>query len=802
METTFGTYRGLLIVFLLLCLPEVHSRATAGKVAGSPSTDAGKRDIEVSVATGMAVNQMPDIMAGELKGGFSHFFSKSDGDLDRLETWGTEPDGSGASPLSFDLDMAVFNLVNRESATLDGDLHTGGNESLFVAGNGTDRLVFVVNGSLDADVVVENHASVRLGNSLVPRFVELKDGSTVIFSGNAHAVPGASFYNLVFDNIDPVFEGEAEIGIRGSLELAGSVQMPDARGEQRYDLLFSGSADQAITGNGNVIRSFNLIIAKTGGSVDLSAGNGGTLLSADNQIIVNLAPGARFADNGNEIYAGNSVNTDGSAGSYDLTGTLILADYIEGVVNGAGNNNNFNIRDSGSSNSNAAAIFNNIIIKAANRGGEFRFRDGAGDRLNVKGNFIIGPAVEGRVDFYGNSVAIGGNFIIDEGFAGTVAPLKALVLEGERPQEIIAGTDLAVETLIINNSHGPTLSGQIAITGNLHFEAGRLVTRGGGLPVLGTNAVVAGYGGQKFVDGPLGIQLESTGPADLLFPLGSEDAYNPLIIKATHSNDNPMLYVAEFFTGPPPPHNLPAGLPEILDDFYFDLDIRGDGNTISAIATMNIDRISDPGTGSLRIVKSEQDSWLHLGGTLENGTLSSTIPLTGPGILAVAKGAPDVLIVSGAGPGGSINPPGETILIPPARQSYIITADDGYHIENIFIDGIPLENPPGYFTYTYTFINPAGNKTIHADFAPNEYLDIDIFPNPASDRLYVRFRQNLEHVARVSLVTLNGVVVTEKTLSPEGNNSGFIRLEGVEPGLYMVKISYGQYIINKKVMIM
>jgi hypothetical protein len=409
--------------------------------------------------------------------------------------------------------------------------------------------------------------------------------------------------------------------------------------------------------------------------------------------------------------------------------------------------------------------------------------------------------VEGLINFYGNSVAIGGNFIIDEGFAGSVAPLKALVLDGNRPQEINSGIYLAVESLIVNNSHSPTLTGEVTITGNLHFEAGRLVTRGGGLPVLGTNAVVSGHGERKFVDGPLGIQMDYTGPADILFPLGGEDAYNPLMLTANQGNDNLMLYVAEFFTGHPPPHNLPAGLAEILGNFYYDLDIRGDANTISAIATMSIDRVTEPETGNLRIVKSEQDSWLHLGGTLENGMLSSTIPLTEPGIIAVAKGAPDVLIVSGAGPGGTIYPGGETILMPPARQSYIITADDGYHIENIFIDGLPLGNPPGYFIYTYTFINPSGNKTIHADFAPNEYLDIDIFPNPASDRLYVRFRQNLEHVALVSLITLNGIVVTEKTLSPEGNNSGFIRLEGVEPGLYMVKISYGQYIINKKVMI-
>jgi hypothetical protein len=167
----------------------------------------------------------------------------------------------------------------------------------------------------------------------------------------------------------PFFEEEGVIEIRGSLELAGSVQMPEARGNKRYDIHFSGNTDQVISGNGNVLRSFNLTAGKNGGSLNLSPDNGGTVISADNQVILDMHTEAVFADNGNFIYAGNSVNIGGDPGSYRLTGTLVLAGYIEGIVRGAGKNNNFNIRDSAGSNANPAAVFNNIIISADNSGG-------------------------------------------------------------------------------------------------------------------------------------------------------------------------------------------------------------------------------------------------------------------------------------------------------------------------------------------------------------------------------------------------------------------------------------------------
>jgi hypothetical protein len=74
-----------------------------------------------------------------------------------------------------------------------------------IVGDGENPLDFTLAGNLTASVVVENNASVILTVSLIPRFSELREGSTVRFTGDASSVPLQSFYNLVLDNVNPFF---------------------------------------------------------------------------------------------------------------------------------------------------------------------------------------------------------------------------------------------------------------------------------------------------------------------------------------------------------------------------------------------------------------------------------------------------------------------------------------------------------------------------------------------------------------------------------------------------------------------
>jgi len=73
----------------------------------------------------------------------------------------------------------------------------------------------------------------------------------------------------------------------------------------------------------------------------------------------------------------------------------------------------------------------------------------------------------------------------------------------------------------------------------------------------------------------------------------------------------------------------------------------------------------------------------------------------------------DYRIEASAGPGGSITPSG-TVSVPCGDQTFIITPDPGYHIEDVQTDG-SSQGQVG----TYAFTNITGNHNIHATFTRN-----------------------------------------------------------------------------------
>ncbi|PKG32787.1 type IV pilin N-terminal domain-containing protein, partial [Methanoregula sp.] len=89
--------------------------------------------------------------------------------------------------------------------------------------------------------------------------------------------------------------------------------------------------------------------------------------------------------------------------------------------------------------------------------------------------------------------------------------------------------------------------------------------------------------------------------------------------------------------------------------------------------------------------------------------------------------ATNPVITASAGSGGSIFPPGNTSVTYDGSQSYVITADPGYHVLDVQVDSISQ----GAIT-TYTFINVTTSRTIAATFAINQYtINATAGPNGA-----------------------------------------------------------------------
>jgi hypothetical protein len=534
-----------------------------------------------------------------------NFFSKPAGSVNELSSWGAVPDGSGEQPPSFGLHTAKFHIRNRERAELNSPWEVTGIDSRVIAGDDINELMFEVNAVLDATIDVMSDATLHLYNSIIPDPGELRDGSTVIFSGEAATIPYHSYFNLTLDGTDPLFEGDGTLSIRGDLELRE----------------------------------------------------------------------------------------------------------------------------------------------------------------------------------------------IDE--------IGSLVFDGSRMQNIVTTGLLKTGNLTISNTENLTLRGIVEVAGNLHFENGKILAGENSLVKLGTEGYATGYDFEKFVDGPVGIYRDNTTPEKIVFPTGKGDYFNPLTLEINHNNDNRVLYIAELFSGAPPQFGLPAGLTGVFGDFYFSLGISGDYHISSAFASMHFDPKSitvDPDL--LRIAKSADGRWTNIGGTISENIISSTLSFNSPGILALAEQALEIDITASAGAGGTIDPEGTHTVYQGSDKTFAISAGQGYHIKNIFIDGDSLAGAPGNFAYSYTFRNIIDSRTIHAEFDLNNYQEVDVFPNPATERLWVRFRQNIEYIAVITLITIDGKAVAEKTLSPGDNTSGYINLQGTDPGVYILKIEYGGHKINRKILIL
>jgi hypothetical protein len=567
------------------------------------------------------------------------YYSKATGPLESLSTWGTLPDGTGNSPANFSADYATYNLRNRTTTVLSNSWTVTGFDSRVVAGDGINSIVFTVNAPLFAKVEVSNLATLTLSNQIIPDLAELHEGSAVIYTGMAQNVPYTNFHHLTFSGVTPVFNGNGTITIGGNLNLTGTVNMPDARGSSEYSFMFAGYAAQQINTGGNVLRSYNMIFVKTQGSIGFA---GGSTISSDNQLTFNIGADAAFSDNGITIYAGNSVSIAGAENSYLFTGTLILAGSEPGIVKGSGAGNNFNIRQG--DNTNPVAPLNNLVVRVANTGGEFRFRDGTTNTFTIKGDFIVEGSADGLIRFYQNDVFIGSDFIVEEGFAGSIEPLKSLTLNGTVVQNVQSIPGFHVRDLILDNFTGIiNLSGTIEVDSLLSFVTGKLVTYGNGLLIIGLDGEINGFDDQKYIEGAMGFRANNIIAQEFTIPIGKAGAYRPVVFEVTHLNNEEMLYVAEIFEVAPPLLSLPTEIDWVSDSRYYRINSYGTGQISAGKITLTYGQPEinfDPEL--LRIVRAGVTAWEDLGGnaigTLQ-GSVTSTEYFTSVGIFALAKAA-------------------------------------------------------------------------------------------------------------------------------------------------------------------
>jgi hypothetical protein len=160
-------------------------------------------------------------------------------------------------------------------------------------------------------------------------------------------------------------------------------------------------------------------------------------------------------------------------------------------------------------------------------------------------------------------------------------------------------------------------------------------------------------------------------------------------------------------------------------------------------------------------------------------------------INGVALNAYNIYATSGTN--GLIAPYGNVGVFEGGDQTFTITPDDGYAIDNVIVnsqgvmDNVSIgENRVGI----YVFNNVTGNHTIHATFIPYTHVttnisigDIQLFPNPTNGKFKIHFTSKID---RIDLLNIMGnLVYSKRTNSREIE----IEMSNLNPGLYIVKIS-------------
>jgi lysophospholipase L1-like esterase len=76
--------------------------------------------------------------------GLPVWYSKANGNLEDLTTWGSNPDGSGTSPSSFATDNQLFNIVNNSSPLIGGDWILSGKNTQIIIGDGVTPVHLII----------------------------------------------------------------------------------------------------------------------------------------------------------------------------------------------------------------------------------------------------------------------------------------------------------------------------------------------------------------------------------------------------------------------------------------------------------------------------------------------------------------------------------------------------------------------------------------------------------------------------------------------------------------------------------
>ena len=223
----------------------------------------------------------------------------------------------------------------------------------------------------------------------------------------------------------------------------------------------------------------------------------------------------------------------------------------------------------------------------------------------------------------------------------------------------------------------------------------------------------------------------------------------------------------------------------------------GDNGTISPSGTISI-----PQGGSQTFTISPDNGYNIQDVLVDNVSQGDTSSYTFSNIqenhaISVSFSAQEITytITASAGDNGTISPSG-TISIPQGgNQTFSISPDNGYHIQDVSVDNVSQGD-----TSSYTFSNVQENHAISVSFIAGiednvSETDVLIFPNPANNVLNIKSGQLFE---KIKITNLLGQVLYNAKIT----NSDFsINISSYTAGIYFVCLEGKNGIATKSLLL-
>ena len=197
---------------------------------------------------------------------------------------------------------------------------------------------------------------------------------------------------------------------------------------------------------------------------------------------------------------------------------------------------------------------------------------------------------------------------------------------------------------------------------------------------------------------------------------------------------------------------------------------------------------TDGGTGSTisgEILTTTDTGTVTITATIVNGIAIDADYTQDFNIVVINPASDPFTITATAGANGTINPSGTISVSPGADQSFDFTANTGYLIDQVLIDGVNDLAAVANEIYIFTYITT--NHTIHVNFKKddigideNKTLKIKIFPNPTHNEIFIKSELPIKKVEIYSMMDV--------LLFSEYNFKEKISISTLPKGVYILKI--------------